>query len=549
MFTNKKRVISLTLVMLIIVALLAGCTGTPTTTTSTTVPTTTPSATTTLPEPGEVELPLADPPVTIKGYFPMTAEALQVLQTWGDNEGHKELARRTGVMIEWINPVIGQDAETFTLMINSGDLPDILLGGLGYYPGGVPAALEDGIIIDVKELVDAYAPNYRLLRETDEQFKLDSVMDNGKMPGFFGYNVYSEMRPWGGFMIRKDWLDDLNLPVPETYDEWYTTLVAFKEQKGADVPLIMLSSGDFLGNSLSGGYNVGSFSSGALSTAFYQMDGQVTYGPIQPEFKDYLTMLNKWYQEGLIGEDFMTDQNPFYAPDAAKIAGGRSGLFWAAVPLVDMYKSIAAAAAPGFELAPVLNPVLNKGDIPKFNSLGNPDVKGSLGVAITSACTVPELVAKWCDYQFTDDGYLLSNFGIEGESYEIVDGKPKFLESLLADPNGITKYVYRYGATIYDQDIEFEQIIPDHMKTFYNVWKKAGYAQYLPIVSPTVEEAERHAAIMVDINTFVLESTINFITGTKPLSEFDDYVETVESLGIKESIGILQDQYDRYMAR
>lgn len=546
MVTNKKRTISLALVMIMVVAVLAGCTGTPSTTApSTTEPTTTPVATTTLPEPGEVELPLADPPVTITVYFPMTAEALQVLQTRGDNEGLKELARRTGVMVEWINPVIGQDAETFTLMINSGELPDVLMGGLNYYPGGVPAALEDGIIIDVKDLVDANAPNYRLLRETDEQFKLDSVMDNGKMPGFFTYNVYSEMRPWGGFMIRKDWLDDLNLPIPETYDEWYTTLLAFKEQKGADVPLIMLSSGDYPGNSLSGGFNVG----GYPTNSFYQMDGEVTYGPTQPAFKDYLTMLNKWYQEGLIGEDFMTDQNPFYAPDSAKIAGGRSGLFWAAVPLINMYKAIAAATAPEFELAPVLNPVINKGDLPKFNSLGNPDVKGGLGAAITSDCEVPELVAKWCDYQYTDDGYLLSNFGIEGESYEIVDGKPKFLESLLADPNGITKYVYRYGATIYDQDIEFEQLTSDNMKTFYNVWKKAGYAQYLPIVSPTVDEAERHAAIMVDVNTFVLESTINFITGTKPLSEFDAYVESVKSMGIEESIGILQDQYDRYMAR
>ncbi len=263
MLKRKKQTFALIMALILILAV--GCSQATTPTTQESTSTTAPSETTQLPEPGNVELPLTEEPVTLTAYYPMTAEALQVLETWGDNEGHKELARRTGVQIEWTNPVIGQDVETFTLLINSGDLPDILMGGLGYYPGGVPAALEDGIIIDVKELVDAYAPNYRVLRESDEQFKLDSIMDNGKMPGFFGYNVYSEMRPWGGFMIRKDWLDELNLPVPETYDEWYTTLVAFKEQKGADVPLIMHKSGDFPGNSLSGGFNVGSFTSDGLS--------------------------------------------------------------------------------------------------------------------------------------------------------------------------------------------------------------------------------------------------------------------------------------------
>ena len=40
-------------------------------------------------------------------------------------------------------------------------------------------------------------------------------------------------------MIRKDWLDDLGLEVPETIDEWYTALKAFKEEKGATAPLTL----------------------------------------------------------------------------------------------------------------------------------------------------------------------------------------------------------------------------------------------------------------------------------------------------------------------
>lgn len=542
---KTKRITSLILIMTIIMAVLVGCAGTPTTitTTGTTAPTTTPTTTAPLPEPGNPQLPLTDTPVTLRGFYPMTAQGLSVIANWGENEGQKELARRTGITIQWQNPVIGQHVEAFNLMINAGDLPDIIIDDFNAYPGGRVAALADGLILEVTELVNQYAPNYRVLREQDEQFAKESITDEGKMAGFHGYAVASDVRPWGGFMIRNDWLNDLSLPVPETYDDWYTTLKAFRDQKGADVPFILNKTGDFLGNALSGGFMTG------LTVPFFHIDGVVKYGPIESGFEEYLTMLNKWYNEGLISEDFMTDQNPVFAPDASKIVTGRSGLFYAAVPLVNMYKTMGTPADPDFDLIAVPCPVKTRGQVPPFNSLGGGSGKSSGFVAISARTADPALVARWIDYQYSPDGYLLSNFGIEGVSYQIVDGKPRFLESFLADPDGITKYIYRYGSTIYDMDVEFEQLTPEPLKAFYNVWSEAGYAHYLPGGTPIGDEGERQASIMADINTYVQESTIKFIIGTRPLTEFDSFVSTVKSMGIDEVIAINQAQYDRFLAR
>lgn len=47
-------------------------------------------------------------------------------------------------------------------------------------------------------------------------------------------------------------------------------------------------------------------------------------------------------------------------------------------------------------------------------------------IAITSSCKNPELAIEWCDYWYGEEGYYLLNFGVEGESYDMVDGKPVY---------------------------------------------------------------------------------------------------------------------------
>ena len=41
----------------------------------------------------------------------------------------------------------------------------------------------------------------------------------------------SKFKIFGGLVLRADWLKELNLPVPETIEQWETTLRAFKEKK------------------------------------------------------------------------------------------------------------------------------------------------------------------------------------------------------------------------------------------------------------------------------------------------------------------------------
>ena len=61
----------------------------------------------------------------------------------------------------------------------------------------------------------------------------------------------------------------------------------------------------------------------------------------------------------------------------------------------------------------------------------------------------------------------------------------------------------------------------------------------------TEEEADELSTLSTDINTYVKESMVRFATGEMPLTEWDNYVETLNSMGLDRYTELLQAGYDR----
>ena len=167
-----------------------------------------------------------------------------------------------------------------------------------------------------------------------------------------------------GLVLRKDWLEECGLDVPETYDELHDVLVAFKEKKGADAPLLLNYAATGINNGMVEGYGIfGLVADAAMSEPYYQVDDTVMYGPIQPEFKEYLTMIHDWYQEGLIWQDFMS-YTDFQNPPTDVILADRAGVFYAEVTYIATLED--ASNTEGFELVAIPDFVRNPGDTIPF---------------------------------------------------------------------------------------------------------------------------------------------------------------------------------------
>ena len=212
----------------------------------------------------------------------------QTMSNFGETPLAKEWSKRLGVEITYIHPPLGQETEKFNLLVASNNMPDIIGWKWGdNYTGGPSKAIQEKRIIALNDYKE-HAPNFfNYLAAHGEADKL-SKTDEGD---YFGFTFIKDDKislTSDGPLIRKDWLDDLGLEVPETIDEWHTVLTAFKEKKGATAPLSVVKSA-FTHGCFPGAWNI--------KLHYYVEDGVVKHGYMEPAYKEFL----KWSQ--LCGPD------------------------------------------------------------------------------------------------------------------------------------------------------------------------------------------------------------------------------------------------------
>lgn len=260
--------------------------------------------------------------------------------------------------------------------------------------------------------------------EIDKQIKTD----DGSYYVFPFIQGDDMLRTYQGPIIRKDWLDELGLPLPVTIDDWYTVLKAFKEQKGIEAPLTFLGVPNPLFGLESGGF-VGAY---GIKKGFYLDQGEVKYGPLEQGYKSFLALFRKWYAEGLIDKNIATVDTKTL--DSNMISGRSGASIWNAGAGIGTWQPIVMDKQPKAQFVPAPYPVLQEGDKPKFGQRTYA-YTGSGGVAISSKSENVEEAARMLDYGYSPEGHLLFNFGIEGLSYVMKDGYPAYTDLILNNPD------------------------------------------------------------------------------------------------------------------
>ena len=496
-------------------------------------------------ETGEFQLPIVDEPTTLSYFVADDSNAAIMTTDWNDNEFYQEMERRTGVHLEF-EMVSSADYQTnFNLMIASGNLADMIYVGASYYAEGVDAAIDDGYFLDLTDLVDEYMPNYERIRTSDVQYELLSTTDSGRLGAVYELRQ-SKQGPWLGLWIRQDWLDDLGLETPVTFDDYHEVLTAFKNEKGATAPLILNFSGsDGEFGTMSGGLNV-------LNSWQLDETGKVNFGPYMDAWKEYVTIMHQWYTEGLIDPDFMaTDER---TADMAKVVTGASGLFAALYTMPSVYE--AASEDPNMDLAPVNPPVMNEGD---EGHIRLRDSYTSGNTAISADSENWEVALRWLDYLYTEEGALLANYGVEGDTFEFDEnGEPVFTDKILNNENGwtMTQTVASYlcpSAGIANWSDWTRELagVPEKDQACYDVWSEFSDDWRLPSsVTLTQDESTERAALYADISTIVKEQTAQFISGALDIeSNWDAYISALEASGMERAIEITQAANNGYLAR
>ena len=469
-------------------------------------------------------------------------------QSLNDTEFAKNLIKETGINVEFVHPAIGQEKEQFNLMIASGDLPDIIESGWFTYAGGPEKAISEGTILPLNQIIDTVSPNIKKLFDEHPDYKKNVMSDKGNIYAYPFVRGDEILQTYIGPMVREDLLEKHNLEKPETIAEWETMLRAFKSD-GIKAPLVVK-----LDNKTMDGVSpiVGAFGIGGT---FYVDNGKVKYGPYEPAYKEFVTLMARWYSEGLLDSNFADVDGKRITSlmangDGGSAFGSAGGDFGKWIPALEVKN-------PDAKFVPVKYPVMNKGDRPQFGQKLFP-VEGS-GAAISGMSKNVELAARLLDYGYSEKGHMLYNFGKENESYTMNGDVPTYTDVIMdSDKNGglgigpaMGKYIRACYNGPFVQDVNYLNqfyAIPQQLEAV-NVWSDTDMLGHKMPFSPlTQEENREYTKIMQDIDTYRQEVLYKTISGTSSLAEFETYFSEMKDRGIERAIEIQQAAYDRYLA-
>lgn len=341
----------------------------------------------------------------------------------------QELNKRLNIKIKIITSPYETWIEKYNIYVTSGDVPD-----LSVTTGPGTANFNDwakqGIYMDLSELYKANCPNI-------QKYLSDDIVEAHKMDGGKLYGIPKPSLSDSTFAIRADWLKNLKLEMPETLDELYTVLKAFKENDpdGNNKPdTYGLCSEDTLNTINFVFRSFGCSVTPGISEESWILDenGKLTPSLLVPGMKEAIVYIAKLFREGILDPEWMLTKSQAYND---KLFTGKVGFMSTSFQQMISYtESKIKANDPACELA-ILDGV--KG--PDGKNV-RPMQKGFYMVSsISSKVTNPKKILEFVDYLMSDEGDKLIRYGIENLTYTVKDGQ------MIRDEEAAKKYGMEAG--------------------------------------------------------------------------------------------------------
>lgn len=448
----------------------------------------------------------------------------------------KKAAEMTNVTLEGTLPDTVKDfSETFSLVMASGNLPDIMQALQKDFLEFGP----EGAFLPLNDLIDEHAPNLKkfLDENPDVRSAASDIEGNIWFIPFIADGLAEK-----GWFIRRDWLDKLGLEEPKTVDELYTVLTAFvnNDPNGNGQKD---ETGFFHRNTTKG--IEGLLGLWNAYQGFQAFDGKVIYGPMEPEYGVAMENLTKWYKEGLIDKEIFTRGGKARDMLLADNTGGLTHDFFAST---GNYNEQLASQIEGFAFDPMLPPADDKGVVKEPTVR---DRSKNYGWGISHSNPDPVAAIKYFDFWFTEEGRRMANFGIEGDTYTMVDGKPIFTDKVLKSDKAPVEVIRETGAQSnfgFQQDYFYEEqwTTPLAVEGINMYVENDVFMDKYPTLKFTKEEQDTIAKLLPKVETYVTETTQQWILGAKPI-DFASYQAELKKLGGDKLLEINQAAYDRYV--
>jgi putative aldouronate transport system substrate-binding protein len=487
-------------------------------------------------------LPLVDEPVTLTAWDYVVPPVMAVIDDYGtDGQVYAELQARTGVTLNFTTANLLTASDSMSLMIAANELPDLIFNFGMFNSNNLDDLIDGDIIVDFTDYEDIM-PNYFDILNNNPSIARDVYTEGGGV--CLAENIQDSLIPSSGPAIRQDWLDADGLEVPVTVDDLHEVLLAFQAQNDCSYPFWIAANGN---SSLNSAFGVSvNGDNNSLGGWIYQ-DDQVQYCVPMDGFRDYIQLMTDWYAEGLISPDFVSQPMNNTAADD-EIVGNASGFFTTSVNgLTNL-----SGYEPDSDVEPIRAVVLNEGDLNGFDDAGTSRVSKG-GAAVACSCPDVELALRILDYLYSDDGIILSNYGVEGVTFEYEDGEPVLTDLVTNNPDmdftlALIKYTSSTPASICINSRNFLGYTDAQVQAI-DLWLRNTTSTQAPGALWTTDAQTEYSGIMNDLGSYVSTACLQFITGSKSMDEWDSFVaEATSSFDIDRATELYQEAVDAYLA-
>lgn len=536
----KRRVISLVLAGTMVLSALAGCGGSS--------------------EPEKTE----DGKTKLKALF-VSHSATQDVE---DMKWLQEIEEEAGVEIEWEQ--IRQDWETVkSTRFASGDIPDILINATT----DSDYTKYTGLFEDLTPYIEECAPNIQEMFTEVPDTKVLATAGNGKI-----YGIPKMQTVWPEtntvLFINKTWLDNLGLEVPTTFTEFEAVLKAFQEQdangNGDASDEIPLDYNAYGGNNawFNSAYSLlkllpslGIQLTDIATDGYFVEDKTVKCYAIDDRYKQFIKTMNKWYEEGLINKNAITNDYSAYQSlsrgdeNGDALVGACFG--WEETDkfgdLSDQYIALAPLVYDDGVEAGTYETYWNY-DMDQLNMQAN-------RICMSAKCSDKEAAMKFIDAFYDETTSIEVLFGgisdgcvekTDDTTYKVL---PPQDESMDPGTWKWTSTFADFGPLYIRDDITIE--MSEDMENALNertVYEEALAKNNEDIYYPqlfmkyTDEEQNTMAMNQANINNIIDNKWSLWITGEADIdAEWDSYVESVKSAGLDEVLKIRQAAFDTYL--
>ncbi len=461
--------------------------------------------------------------------------------------------------IKWVEAPASDFQSKQSLLLASGNYPDMFWAGQ-FNTADIQKYAKQGVLQPIKqELIQKYAPNVWKAIQEDQSIHNIAVAPDGNIYGLPSYNYCQHCYFSSKFWINTKLLNQYNLQMPTTTNEFEHVLQVFKDNGLIPLSGSVRTSGwhgnpiTFLMNAFA--YNV---DNNNANDYIYLQDGKVTFSAITSEWRQGLQYMHDLYKKGLI------DPQAF----SQKIDGLMQEVSQNKVAVVPYGYSAGflngGTANPEYKYWETIPPLKGPNGAHFAAYYGNG--YDSLAFVVTNKAKEEQIinVLKLINYIYTPEGQETMNFGQEGKFWKkagpgekgldgiqalFITDSPKFYSGDAKQNEGWDQMGPIYQSKIFRNGFVLARPIfaPDGLESNLLYQTMKNYVGNQPKeVYPAAswikpEDTDQYGLYRTNINKFVQEWMVSFIVGDKSLDkDWNSYVQGVQNLGLKNYLEMAQ---------